>query len=60
MKNILKEIENIQIKENIPVFKSGDTISVNFNIIDNKYKITGLITVEKLEEIIYANETISQ
>ena len=52
MKNIIKEIENIQIKENIPVFKSGDTISVNFNIIDNKYKnkkqnFEGLVIAKK-------------
>jgi len=32
--NILKKEKNI----NIPDFKTGDTICVNFNIIDNKYK----------------------
>lgn len=38
MKNIINKIENIQIKKNLPEFKTGDTISVNYNIIDNKYK----------------------
>lgn len=38
MNNIIKLINNSQKKKDIPDFKAGDTISVNFNIIDNKYK----------------------
>lgn len=36
--NIIKKLENKQIKENKLTFKTGDTICVNFKIIDNKYK----------------------
>jgi large subunit ribosomal protein L19 len=37
MNNILKILSQKDEKK-IPVFKTGDTICVNFNIIDNKYK----------------------
>lgn len=38
MNNILKIISDKKEKAHIPHFKTGDTICVNFNIIDNKYK----------------------
>lgn len=38
MNNILKLISKKNTKIDTPVFKPGDTICVNFNIIDNKYK----------------------
>ncbi|HFL8824086.1 MAG TPA: 50S ribosomal protein L19 [Candidatus Azoamicus sp. OHIO1] len=38
MKNIIKKIESIQIKKDIPKFKTGDTVCVSTNIIDNKSK----------------------
>lgn len=38
MNNILKIISQKKNKLDLPVFKPGDTICVNFNIIDNKYK----------------------
>lgn len=52
MKNILNEIKNIQIKKNITKFNVGDKITVNFNIIDNKYKnrtqnFDGLVIAKK-------------
>lgn len=38
MSTIIKKIENLQIKQTKLDFKTGDTICVNFKIIDNKYK----------------------
>jgi len=38
MNNIFKIISDKKEKIQIPTFKTGDTICVNFNIIDNKYK----------------------
>lgn len=38
MNNIIKNINTNKSINNSPDFKTGDTICVNFNIIDNKYK----------------------
>lgn len=38
MKEIIKNINNTQLNNTLPNFRAGDTICVNFNIIDNKYK----------------------
>lgn len=38
MNNILKIISEKRERKPTPSFKTGDTICVNFNIIDNKYK----------------------
>lgn len=38
MNKIIKEIEKFQEKKDIQIFKVGDVICINFNIIDNKYK----------------------
>lgn len=38
MNEIIKEIDKLNKKKDLPFFKTGDTICINFNIIDNKYK----------------------
>lgn len=38
MNEMVKKIESLQLKKDLPKLKTGDTICINFNIIDNKYK----------------------
>jgi large subunit ribosomal protein L19 len=38
MNEIIENLNKLEKNENIIKFRSGDTICVNFNIIDNKYK----------------------
>ncbi|WP_367680296.1 50S ribosomal protein L19 [Candidatus Fukatsuia anoeciicola] len=49
MSNIIKQIEQEQMKTNLPIFRSGDTVEVKVKVVDNEGAKSRSKNIERLQ-----------